>query len=136
MKNSLGMLALGLVMTVSSATGFAAPSRSGSEGEREVNVGVSSVFVPSGFDSRSEVNVVASGLFPNSCYRWSRAEVSRNADNVVEVHTKAKVREGVCLMVLLPFTNEVSLGRLGSGRHTVHFMGGDGTYLEKIINIE
>jgi hypothetical protein len=42
----------------------------------------------------------------------------------------------MCLMMLVPFTNEVNLGRLGAGEHVVHFMGGDGTYLEKKIVIE
>ncbi len=138
MKNSLGMLVLGAMVAWSSTNGFAAApgSARGADQDREVNVGVASVFVPSGFDSRSDVNVVASGMFPNTCYRWSRAEVAKGANDVLEVYTKAKVHDGMCLMMLVPFTNEVSLGRLGSGEHVVHFMGGDGTYLEKKIVIE
>ena len=134
MKISFAMLFAGLLITMSSAKSFSATP--GTDPDREVNIGVASVFVPSGFDSRSDVNVVASGLFPNTCYRWSRAEVTAKDQGIIEVYTKAKVHEGVCLMMLVPFTNEVALGHLGAGEHTVRFMGGDGTYLEKKIVIE
>ncbi|MGK5085400.1 hypothetical protein WDW37_19100 [Bdellovibrionota bacterium FG-1] len=102
----------------------------------EVNVGVSSVFVPSGFDSNSDVAVIANGIFPNSCFQWSRAEVSRNPEGVIEVHPMAKVRAGMCLMVLMPYVTEISLGKLERGEHWVRFIGGDGAYLEKKIVIE
>jgi hypothetical protein len=135
MKINFETLALSLMVTMASVRGYSETSRN-SVRDREVNIGVVSVFVPSGFDSRSEVKVVASGLFPNTCYRWSRAETATNDQGVVEVYTKAMVREGMCLMMLVPFTNEVGLGRLGVGEHTVRFMSGDGTYLQKKIVIE
>jgi len=103
--------------------------------EREVDLSVSEAFIPSGFDSDSDVHVVVSGMYPNTCYRWSRAEVARKT-GVVEVRSKAIVKSGLCLMMLVPFSSEVSLGVLGAGEHTVRFMGGDGTYLEKRIVIE
>lgn len=135
-------LALFLVSSWVSTPSYAANSaRTGSavvtaREEREVDVGVSSLFVPPGFDSNSETYVVASGVFPNSCYRWSRATVNTNADGVIEVQPKAKVRSGMCMMVLVPFSTEVALGKLSTGEHIVRFLGGDGTYLEKKIVIE
>ena len=103
--------------------------------QKEVLIGISDVFVPAGFDSNSEVNVVASGMFPNGCYRWGSSEVTKG-DEAVEVRSKAIVKQGMCLMVLVPFTREISLGKLGAGDHAVRFMSSDGTYLEKHIVIE
>ena len=103
----------------------------------EVQIGINDVFVPGGFDAESDVYVVASGVFPNSCYSFKEAVVSQDKDtNIFSVNTMATVDQGMCLMVLVPFQKEVSLGVLGSGNHTIHFMSGDGTYLEKKIEIE
>jgi hypothetical protein len=39
-------------------------------------------------------------------------------------------------MVLVPFNKEVKLGKLNAGKHTLKFLNGDGTYLEKTLTIE
>ena len=128
------------VAVLSSSVAFAAPSSvraledAQPPKERELTVGVNDAFIPGGFDSNSDSNVVVSGLFPNGCYRWSRAEVTKGEGNVTEIFTKAKVRSGMCLMVLIPFSNEVNLGRLQKGTNVLRFMSNDGTYLEKQVN--
>ena len=103
---------------------------------REVTIGVSDVFVPGGFDSQTDAYVVANGIFPNGCYRWKGAQV-KNVDNFHhEIQSSALVSQGMCLMVLVPFTKEIRLGRLSSGEHKLKFLNGDGTYLEKTMNVE
>jgi hypothetical protein len=104
--------------------------------EREVQVGFSDAFIPSGFDSNSDTFVVASGLFPNGCYRWKESEVRHPATNVHEIRASATVSQGMCLMVLVPFTKEIHLGKLSVGTHAVRLLNGDGTYIEKQLNIE
>lgn len=104
--------------------------------DREVVVGITDVYVPGGFDSTSDVFVVVNGIFPNGCYKWSRANVNHISASSHEVKSVAKVSQGMCLMVLVPFTKEVPLGVLGKGTHNVRFSNGDGTYLEKNIVIE
>lgn len=104
--------------------------------EKEVVVGVNDAYIPGGFDSTSDVYVVVNGLFPNGCYRWSRADVAHPEKSVHEVRSIAKVSQGMCLMVLVPFTKEVRVGVIGSGEHKVRLMNGDGTYLEKSLTIE
>jgi hypothetical protein len=105
---------------------------------KEVVVGVSDVLVPGGFDSSTDAYVIESGVFPNGCYRWKRAEVTAVADqkNLHEIRTIASVSQGMCLMVLVPFTKEVKLGKLSPGVHTLRFVSGDGTYLERTLTIE
>lgn len=104
--------------------------------DREVQVGLSSVFVPGSFDSNSEAYVVVSGVFQNGCYKWSRVEKTSRDEFTHEVKSMATVTPGMCIMVLIPFQKEVRLGKLNTGKHTVRFLNGDGTYLEKSLNIE
>lgn len=104
--------------------------------QKEVSVGINGVFVPGGFDSSSDAYVVVNGIFPNGCYRWSRADVN-NIDNFThEITSKANVSQGMCIMVLIPFQKDISLGKLSAGKHTLKFLNGDGTYIEKNLNIE
>ncbi len=118
-----------LVIGVSAEAGVA-------PAEKEIQIGINDVYVPGGFDSNSNVFVVANGIFPNSCYRWKRSEVSNLDTFTHEVKSIASVSQGMCLMVMVPFTKEVSLGKFASGKHLLRFMNGDGTFLEKSISIE
>ena len=112
-------------------------SYSYAEGETKLTqVGISNVFIPAGFDSNSEVYVVASGVFPNGCYRWSHAEVKHKDRFLHEVKSLANVSQGMCIMVLVPFSKEVKLGKFEAGKHTLKFLNGDGTYIERTLAIE
>lgn len=104
--------------------------------DKEVQIGISDVYVPSGFDTNSDVFVVASGVFPNGCYKWKGAAVSNVDQYTHEVKSTATVSQGMCLMVLVPFTKEIRLGKYTAGSHTLRFVNGDGTYLEKTLKIE
>lgn len=103
---------------------------------REVTAVVSEAFVPSGFDSTTDTYVVVSGVFPNGCYRWKRADVDNMDAMTHEVRVIATVRPGVCPRMLIPFSEEVKLGKLQSGNHIVKMMNGDGTYFEKKMVVE
>ena len=103
---------------------------------KEVQIGINDVYIPSGFDSNSDVFVVTSGIFPNGCYRWKGADVSHVDPYTHEVKSTAAVSQGMCIMVLVPFNKEVRLGKFSVGKHTLRFLNGDGTYLEKSLNIE
>lgn len=104
--------------------------------EKEIQVGFSDAFIPSGFDSNSETYVVASGIFPNSCYRWKEASVTHPTDTNHEIAATASVSQGMCLMVLVPFTKEIRLGKLAVGTHMIKLVNGDGTYIQKQLTIE
>ena len=94
-------------------------------------------FIPGGFDSESDAYVVVNGLFPNGCYSWNRADVTKDVEpNIHEVRSVATVRQTMCIMVLVPFTKELHLGQLDSGDHTIRFMNGDGTFIERTLHVE
>lgn len=103
---------------------------------RDVTVALGDVFIPSGFDSRSEAYVIASGIFPNTCYYWKHATVDNKDSLTHEIRSIATVSSGLCLMVLIPFSKEIRLGQLIAGDHVLRFVNDDGTYFEKIIKIE
>jgi hypothetical protein len=103
---------------------------------KEVQIGISDAYIPGGFDSESDAYVVANGVFPNGCYRWKNAEIRHVDAFNHEVKSIATVSQGMCIMVMVPFTKEIRLGKLSSGKHALRFMNGDGTYLEKSLQVE
>ncbi|MCB0357605.1 MAG: hypothetical protein KDD40_11385 [Bdellovibrionales bacterium] len=112
--------------------GFSSVNAMADEEEREVQVSINDALVPSTVKAGEDVKAVISGLFNNGCYRYSRSAVGHdNANGIHEVSTYAYVSQGMCIMVLVPFTREVELGSFAKGEHRVRFMNGDGTYMEK-----
>lgn len=130
MKMIAKVIALMMVLSSVSFANEVAPV------ERDVQIGISGVFVPGGFDSNSDVYVVVNGIFQNGCYKWKRADVVNKDDFNHTVKSIASVSEGMCIMVLIPFQKEVRLGKFAPGKHNLRFENGDGTYLEKSVNIE
>lgn len=132
------MRLLTIILTLAAAISASALTQINSElpQVREVVVGVNDALIPTGFDSTTDSYAIVSGIFPNGCYMYRRAQVSHKASNLHEVHVVAGVSQGMCLQVLIPYTKEVSLGQLAVGKHTIRFIGGDGTYLEKNLVIE
>lgn len=104
--------------------------------EREVQVGISGAFIPGGFDSASDAYVIVNGVFQNGCYKWKRADINSKDGFTHEIRSIAAVTQGMCIMVLIPFQKDVRLGQLQSGKHTLRFVNGDGTYLEKSMVVE
>jgi hypothetical protein len=109
---------------------FAAPD------QREVQIGINGAYVPSSLRTDSDSVVVVSGIFQNGCYKWSHADVTVVDDFNREVKTYATVSQGMCIMVLIPYQKEIALGKLLAGKHTLKFLNGDGTYLEKTFVVE
>lgn len=103
---------------------------------KDVVINIQGVFVPGGFSQDSDAYVVVNGTFPNSCYTWGHTNVQNKGEKIHEVVSVARVTQGMCLMVIVPFTKEVRLGKLSSGEHTLRFMSGDGTYFERTLVVE
>ncbi len=97
---------------------------------------INGAYIPAGFDSTSDTYVVVNGVFQNGCYKWKRSEVADKDTFTHEVKSIASVSQGMCLMVLVPFQKEIRLGQMASGNHTIRFLNGDGTYLEKSMIVE
>lgn len=103
---------------------------------KEVIIGINDAYVPGGFSSDTDAFAVVSGTFPNSCYSWVRADVTNKSAMFHEIRSLANVTEAMCLMVIIPFSKEVRLGKLSSGEHTLRFISGDGTYFDRTFAVE
>ncbi|MEZ4750957.1 MAG: hypothetical protein R3B54_10145 [Bdellovibrionota bacterium] len=70
-------------------------------------------FVPVGFDDNDQSQIVIAGRFPNTCYQVGPYEVKvDDADKSITVTQYAYVYSGVCLRMLVPYTQTVELGCL------------------------
>lgn len=133
MKNVFGILMSMVAVQCLMSTAFASAEQ---PPRKDVVVAINDAFVPGGFDSEADAYVVVSGIFPNGCYRWKDANVQNVNAFEHEIKSVASVGQGMCLMVLVPFSRDVRLGKLNAGKHTLRFMSGDGTYLEKSMVVE
>lgn len=104
--------------------------------QKEVNVLFSDVYVQRSRGIVEPHELLMTGVFPNGCYKWNKAEVEHKDDFTHEVKGKANVAQGICTMVMVPFTKEVDLGVLKRGEHLVRVVNADGTIIEKKFTLE
>jgi hypothetical protein len=132
MKSTISkVITLSFLMFSVSAIANSTPS------SKKVTLGLSEVYIPGGFSSTTDAFVIVSGMYPNSCYKWSNAEINHSSSSLHEVRAIADVAQGtMCLMVLIPYQKEVNLGRMQAGEHTLRFVNGDGTYFERTMTVE
>ena len=104
---------------------------------KEVTITINDAFVPATVDHGADAKIVLIGFFPNSCYRWSKAEVSDIRPMFHQVRAIATVSiNRMCLMMLVPFNKEVNLGKLAPGEHTLRFISGDDTFFERTMVVQ
>ena len=87
---------------------------------------IKKIYIPNGFDSNDNVQVVMSGIFPNSCYKTGSTGSSVDLQtNTVLVWAKSYDYSGahICTQALVPFLQEVNVGILPPGTYKVKFAG-------------
>ena len=128
------IISASLLIALVSAFNFAGATQPSS---KEVNIALNDVFVPETVEKGLDAKIILSGMFPNSCYRWSRVDVTNPEAMFHEVKAMAAVTTNtMCLMVLVPFSKEVNLGQLTPGEHTLRFVSGDDTYFERTLVVQ
>lgn len=104
---------------------------------KEVTIAVNDVLVPEDINENTDAKIVLTGMLPNTCYSWSRSEVTSPEATTHQIKAMAMVTVNTnCLMVLVPYTKVVNLGRLSVGEHTLRFMSGDDTYFERQLVVQ
>jgi hypothetical protein len=77
-------------------------------------------YVPQGFDTNDNAQVVVAGEYPNSCFRVGHSTYSIDRLNKkIDIEVTAYKSEGYCLQVMVPFHQEVSLGLLEKGEWSI-----------------
>lgn len=105
---------------------YASTALAGDAGE-VVNVDARFLFVPQGFDSNDQTQVVVDGYMPNACYKIQTPEVSYNeAERTFTITPKAykfEADDTVCGTYQVPYTATASLGVLKAGEYTIVAQG-------------
>lgn len=90
-------------------------------GPRTIAAPLQKFFVPSGFDDNDNVEIVAHGEFPNSCYRVgpARADVNHETKTIEVTVSALQYDEEICAQVITPYIKPISLGLLNKGDYKV-----------------
>lgn len=90
-----------------------------------VPVPLTTLYVPSGFDSDDNVQVVGEGYFRNACFSPAPPDVRvDHYTKTIQLNARAYVYQGACAQVtgpnvILPFTVEIDLGHLMPGVYQI-----------------
>lgn len=133
MKNKTFKLIGFFLIFISSA---AAQSETAEIPFKEMAVGVNGVYIASGLTLQNNAYVVVNGLFPNGCYSLLAPKIVNKDTFTHEISVMAKVTQGLCLRVLVPFNQEISVGKLAVGEHLFRFIADDGTSIEKKTTVQ
>lgn len=97
---------------------LAAPER---EFPKKISSPIEKVFVPVGFDSNDDGEVILKGRFPTGCYKVGPATATVDREKkVVTVKAESYHYEGAfCLSANIDFIQSVKLGPLPEGQYTV-----------------
>lgn len=112
----LAVLALTSSFLMSIASSHADMANKPSTVQAEFGAG----YIPDGFDTNDNVQIVAEGMFPNLCFRPGSVRV--NVDHVkkqITLNPTAMHYSGPCLQVMLPWDRVIDLGVLKSGEYSV-----------------
>lgn len=92
---------------------------------QEINAPVTKIFVPQGFDDNDNVEVIAQGYFPDTCYRvgHGKAEIDHE-QRAVRLEVSAYRYPGqMCIQALTPFIVPIKVGLLQQGDYKVKVGG-------------
>jgi hypothetical protein len=77
-------------------------------------------YIPVGFDTNDNSQLVAEGLFPNTCYKAVAPKVKVDHDlKTIRLYPRALKYKGVCLQMVVPFHKEIDVGLLKAGTYKV-----------------
>lgn len=85
-----------------------------------VPVSLSSAYIPGGFDNNDRAELVVEGMFPSTCYRVGPYEKKIDlTTKELSITQTAYKYKGMCLMMLVPFSQTVNLGIMKASTYAV-----------------
>ena len=77
-------------------------------------------WIPIGFDSNDRTQILIDGILPSTCYRvGSYSARVDGAAKVISLRQNVDSYHGLCLQMIIPFTQTVNIGHLDSGEYTI-----------------
>jgi hypothetical protein len=131
MKNLKTVLGISLSMMMVSTELRAGDGDDAFDTVIEIAAPLKGVFIPKGFDSNDNVEVVVAGAYPNSCYKVGPTRVAVDTElKVVHIEVNAYYSPNTyCLMLYIPFTQVIPVGVLRKGDYQVIVNGQVNEYL-------
>jgi hypothetical protein len=84
----------------------------------DIKIQFERAFIPQGFETRDETQVVMAGTLPDTCYKPTRVETQVDkAAKVITITQWAAAASTNCLPMIVPFYSVVKLGRLEAGEY-------------------
>jgi hypothetical protein len=85
-----------------------------------VNTAFKKAYAADGFDTNDNVQIVAEGLFANTCYRYAKAKVQVDHLNKKIILTPLAYKyKGVCRMMVVEYNREIEIGILKEGTYKI-----------------
>jgi len=83
-----------------------------------IPVGLDRSFVPVGFDDNDRTEIHVAGVFPDTCYKVgpTRFDVDKT-NKIIAIEQSAYHYSGVCIRVIVPYSQKIELGILESGNY-------------------
>lgn len=84
-----------------------------------ISAPVSKIFVPSGFDSNDNVELLVKGTFPDTCYSRNNYSLSVDQDLINITITAFRNNEAECERIEIPYMENITVGTLQAGKYRV-----------------
>ena len=112
MKLSILATLVGLLGAVTTMADVVSPDTT----PNTVTVAIQKAFIPEGFDDNDRTQVTVEGFFPNTCYKVGPYATKIDPmTRTITVQQQAYQYNGVCLQMLVPFTQTIDLGLVNAG---------------------
>ncbi|NBX75657.1 MAG: hypothetical protein EBQ92_03820 [Proteobacteria bacterium] len=87
---------------------------------KTVETALTKAYIPLGFDDNDRIQIAVAGTFKNTCYKVGPHALKVDAENkTITVQQQAYLYSGVCLQMLVPYSEIVDVGIIPSGNYKV-----------------
>lgn len=89
--------------------------------EIEVNVPITNVFVPTGFDSNDEIDIIIEGILPTLCHFNPSVSIAEKKSQNLIIVAKANLLNAHCVKTYIPFMKVLKLKNFQAGAYRLLF---------------
>lgn len=86
-----------------------------------VNVPITDVYIPGGFDSNDEIDIVIEGILPSLCHFNPSVSIEEKRGSSIIISAKANDLRAPCVKVFIPFVKVLKVKGLSPGAYRLFF---------------